>query len=455
VGNTGIAQDAFRPGMPAARAGTLVGHWNLAFLGIIGYVVVEYTRLPAMYPVLQVLQLGKVVTIASLVGLLISPQVRAKNPPGVRRIDTVLIIFIVACLLSFAFAYDVAKAWPQMQAALLFCLIYFLIGRIVNNSWRLKGFLFVWLLCNLKLAQFVIRSYFSYHSMGVSDAALGRGVGAGSTGFFANSNDFGLAMVIAFPVGAFLLYAQLKRWQRVALLIYSTVCFLSIFFCSSRGAIVGIAMIVLIAFIKRPKKLAPALMIVFLAVGVGIIMPQGHKDRLRKALDYQTDPDAMSRITFWKAGLRMFSDHPLTGVGVGNFPVAYEREYAGNDYSLKEWVCHSIYIQSLSELGLSGTVPFLILVGLLFYLNSQTRRQLLANSPNALRSLEYWLATGLDFALVGYLSSGAFLAVLFYPHLWILLGLSVGLSRACARNAMAGEANNEPSQSRSYAWQAP
>jgi hypothetical protein len=33
--------------------------------------------------------------------------------------------------------------------------------------------------------------------------------------------------------------------------------------------------------------------------------------------------------------------------------------------------------------------------------------------------------------MVGYLVSGAFLAVLYYPHLWILLGLSVATHKMC------------------------
>ena len=48
------------------------------------------------------------------------------------------------------------------------------------------------------------------------------------------------------------------------------------------------------------------------------------------------------------------------------------------------------------------------------------------------------MALGLDLGLVGYLTSGAFLSVLYYPHLWILLGLSVAANRCLT--------NKEPNQ---------
>jgi len=429
--------------------------WNLAFVAILGYALVEYTRLPAMYPILQPLQLGKVVTVLSLLGLLFAPRVRARNPAGVRHIDAVLVLFVLACLLSVFAADSVAAFWKGIQDVLLYALIYFLIGRIVSNPWRMRVFLFFWLLLNFKLAQFVIRSYGHYRSMGISEDLLARGTGAGSTGFFANGADFGVAMCIAWPVGTLLLFAHLKRWQRVALWIHSVTCLLAILLCSSRGAIVGAVAIVLVGVLRRPKKLAPILMLLMLLVGVGLVMPGGNKDRLRLALNWEQDPNAMSRITLWKAGLRMFADHPLTGVGLGNFPYTYARTYAGSEIRTREWACHSLYIQALSELGLLGVIPLVLLVLSLFRLNRQTRKHLLAISAEAHRSYEYCLAAGLDLALVGYLVSGAFVSVLFYPHLWILLGLSVGLSKTCANKLLEQEADLALSRGRSYAWQAP
>jgi hypothetical protein len=68
-----------------------------------------------------------------------------------------------------------------------------------------------------------------------------------------------------------------------------------------------------------------------------------------------------------------------------------------------------------------------------FRLNARTLKSFPPPGKGEKRPLEYYLARGLSLAMVGYLISGAFLTVLFYPHLWILCGLSVGLYTASTR----------------------
>jgi hypothetical protein len=44
-----------------------------------------------------------------------------------------------------------------------------------------------------------------------------------------------------------------------------------------------------------------------------------------------------------------------------------------------------------------------------------------------------WLAHALDLSLIGLAVSGSFLTVLYYPHLWVLLGLSVAVSKVVVK----------------------
>ena len=94
------------------------------------------------------------------------------------------------------------------------------------------------------------------------------------------------------------------------------------------------------------------------------------------------------------------------------------------------FVSHSTYIQVLAESGLVGTVSWAVMLLLFLKTNARTRKRMAASGPEGRHSLEYCLALGLDLGMVGYLSSGAFLAVLYYPHFWILLSLSVALNKS-------------------------
>jgi O-antigen ligase len=142
----------------------------------------------------------------------------------------------------------------------------------------------------------------------------------------------------------------------------------------------------------------------------------------------------------------MFWDHPVFGVGPKNFGQTYAADYSGSG----AWVAHSVYVQALAETGLVGTLSFLALLVMFLRLNARTRKHALASSPAGRRSFEYCLALGLDLALVGYLTSGAFLSVLFFPHIWILLGLSVAANTACANKQSAEQAEKQ-GQKRNFA----
>ena len=404
--------------------------WNLAFVGILAYLTIEYTRLPAVYPVLLPLQLGKVAIIISAVGLAFARRVRRSNLAASLPIDVTVAFLMLACLLSTFWARHQDLAWQGLADAVRCALIYFLISRIVNSPWRLRAFLFVFLLLNFKIAQFGLRTY------GVEVAAYNeeivavRGVGAGSTGYFANSSDFGIAMDVAWAIAGVLLFALLKTKWRVLLVSIFLLFTIAILLCGSRGAVVGAGGIVAAAFVRNPRtRLAFPLMALILVLGVISVYPEASKERMRSALNWEQDPTASHRVMLWKAGMQMFADHTLVGVGPRNFGRVRRDNYPIPNPRVQNLasVAHSTYVEALTETGLLGSVPLVLLGCFFFRLNSRTRKTLLAIGAEQRRSLEYCLSLGLDLALVGYLVAGAFASVLWYPHLWLLLGFSVAL----------------------------
>jgi O-antigen ligase len=147
----------------------------------------------------------------------------------------------------------------------------------------------------------------------------------------------------------------------------------------------------------------------------------------------------------WEAGLGMWAANPLFGVGPGNFGATIHSQYSylRTTSGILASAAHSLYIETIAELGLAGALPVFALVFLFLRLNARTRKLALASDAAGRRSFEYCLASGLDLAMMGYLVSGAFLSVLYYPHLWVLLGLSVGTHTACV-----GRQTQESSESR-------
>jgi O-antigen ligase len=79
------------------------------------------------------------------------------------------------------------------------------------------------------------------------------------------------------------------------------------------------------------------------------------------AQDYST----AERLAHWIAGARMFMDHPLTGVGIGNYPDAYSR-YFVTIFVNSLGHAHNYYINIAAETGSIGLTAFLLFLMAIF-----------------------------------------------------------------------------------------
>lgn len=427
-------------------------HWNLAFAGLMLWGFVEYSRLPEMYPLFQVLALGKVTTLLAAVGFMLNSRLRASGSPDSKGLDLAIVIFMVGAFLSTCFASQQDQVWNSFLDVVTWGLIYFLLSRIMVNTWQVRALLFLVFLLNLKLAQHTIRSYVVDRSMGIPDMQiiLTGGAGEGTSSFFGNVADLGLAMAVVWGITWALLLGKTekKKWNRRFLVVCFVGFLLAILFCGSRGAVVGAAAIALVALGKSTKKIGAMVLALIFVLGVWFVLPNASKERFKSAWNWQQDANAASRVMFWKIGLGMFEDNPILGVGPGNFPLVNPVHF----------VSHSLYIQVLSEQGLVGTLSLAAILVLFFRLNARTRKRALATRAAGRQSIEYCMALGLDLALVGYLTSGAFLSVLYYPHLWVLLGLSVAVNRCLANRdteVQGQDSKSLPARSRSVALATP
>src|SRR5690606_18189868 len=95
------------------------------------------------------------------------------------------------------------------------------------------------------------------------------------------------------------------------------------------------------------------------------------------------------------------------------------------------FLSHNIFVQAGAELGVTGLILFssLILASLLL-----TRKvRLRATRRLETRHYEH-LANGLDGALLGFVVSGFFVTVLYYPYFWVNLSFTVALYNVVRSN---------------------
>jgi O-antigen ligase len=152
---------------------------------------------------------------------------------------------------------------------------------------------------------------------------------------------------------------------------------------------------------------------------------------------YEEGDTGDERLYLWGIAWKMFLDHPVFGVGTGNFGIR-SPEYQDPDrtgWAVHTWgrVAHSIYFTVLSEQGAIGTGLFLLIIGWCFRARRGALRRARENPEDESARSVSLMSSGLLAAIASFLATGLFLSVLYYPVFWLLVGLLASLT-TCDEN---------------------
>jgi len=257
------------------------------------------------------------------------------------------------------------------------------------------------------------------------------------------TNRYGQVMLVLLPIGVGLALGEKRTLFRALAfgLTFLILCGMATTF--SRGAAVGLGVVLVAAaffgYLRRWHfgLLAAILAVVLVAFpqyGARLVDLQGllNLDQGRSAT--QTNPvdvgdtgNLRGRATSTLAALYVWSDHPVFGVGRGQFQQYYE-EYAGlvaetgvsARVSLGETrQAHNLYTSVAAETGTLGLACFIAIFFVTMRNLMRARRWWLASRPGVAH-----LATGLFLGLVGYLVSGIALHLSYERYLWFLLAIA-------------------------------
>jgi putative inorganic carbon (HCO3(-)) transporter len=377
------------------------------------YLMFEYVRPQSIYPSLAFFPWTAVTMIATGVAALASRRKTRVSTPA----NGFLVLYSVVVVLSSINAYRPDVSYAQLDVYYDWLIAYALIILIVTSERRMLLVILAFVLFNLKMSLFATKSWiaigFAFRSWGVG----------GAPGWFQNSGEFGIEMCVFFPIVTYLalgLRPYLPRWKFVALLGIAGTSIAGILASASRGALLGGAAVMAYMLLRSKYKTRALVIGVVGGTLFFLAIPPEQKQRLSMS---GTDGTSVSRITYWKHGIEMTNDHPFLGIGYGNW-VAYYQDHIG--YVNRKEVAHNSFIEAASELGYSGFVALLLLIGCTFFLNARSRALAIRAGPNG--RLTFHLALGLDGALLGFMVSGFFISALYYPYLWINLAMTVGLN---------------------------
>jgi O-antigen ligase len=203
-----------------------------------------------------------------------------------------------------------------------------------------------------------------------------------------DSNGVAAMFILFLPVAIARAFASENRRQYWLFMGIAALMAALIVCTQSRSGLIGlIVSLVMFGFYSR-KSLKVVQTIAVLGIVALPFATQQYISRMNTmAGGEEFQSSAQDRITLWKSGLLIFADNPLVGTGFLTFPEAkmkYEDQFLYLDDEFRESifrtdnkkVVHNTYIQLLSDCGLIGAIPFMLLLGGGITLGLKARRML-------------------------------------------------------------------------------
>jgi O-antigen ligase len=259
-------------------------------------------------------------------------------------------------------------------------------------------------------------------------------------------NRFAQIMVILVPLA--LLQFQASRSRKAKLAAGASVALIMVGFSLgfSRGAAVGLGATFLVMIAMGHVNLRQLALAGIAFVAMVLVVPQ-YAVRLASLVQVadlitqaggpglgEADSSTQGRMTEMVAGVLIFADHPLIGVGPAMYPEHYPAyaRVAGGRVRPNTREAHSLPLHVAAEHGMIG----LTLFGVIFLVTMRdllrARRKLRESQPDLSR-----LASAVFLAVVAFLATSVFLHASFIRYQWFVLAVAGAAGRVLLQQQSA------------------
>jgi putative inorganic carbon (HCO3(-)) transporter len=263
-------------------------------------------------------------------------------------------------------------------------------------------------------------------SASVNDARL--------SGGFDDPNELAAVLVAALVFSGFAFVALRGRASRWLYAVAALIFLYALAQTDSQAGLVALAVALVLAVVLG----GPARPIIAVGVLAFVFAAVTYYTFVTKPVALQTissQDNVGSRESLWSVAAQVVRDHPIAGVGAGNF-VVVEPEYAFRDIDLprvdlivRPELVHNSYLQVLTELGVIGLAAFLAVI-------ARSLQLALRAAHTFARWGDYeldMLSRGFLIGTVGMLVAYFFATNQYEKQLWLLLGAGPALLSVALR----------------------
>jgi putative inorganic carbon (hco3(-)) transporter len=247
-------------------------------------------------------------------------------------------------------------------------------------------------------------------------------------------NRFAQILIVLIPLAVYL-YRNASGLARLCATGCGALLVSGVILTLSRGAFIALLLIAVLMTLLRWFPLSRVLVCALLFAVAAPSVPffaqrmQGitrviSLGRDTEATSRNIDTSSLARATLMLAATRVFFDHPVVGVGPGQFAPFYSQKYSSDpeiklrDLPPGNWRAHSLYLEIAAETGVIGVSVFLAIVLTLLRALWRARGRWINHQPEFAD-----LATALSLSLIAYQLTGVFLHLSFQLYYWFLLAM--------------------------------
>ncbi len=351
------------------------------------------------------------VAVATLCGLVFTKE---KYPlPRVREVY-LLVLFSLTMFLSTMFAYYPDAAWEQFDKVWKILLMTFVTISLFQEPKKLR--ILVWVIA-LSVGFFGVKGGIFTLKTGGAHMVLGP-----PTTFMEGNTEIGMALNMILPLLVCLRREVVRVWARTSLAAMIGLTIVAIVGTYSRGAFLGLLVVMMILFVKSRGKIVAAVVLAITIPLVGSMLPERWFNRMHTIETYENDSSAMGRVEAWKVAIAMGKDRPLLGYGFRPFNKEMFERYGyngGRD-------AHSIFFQVLAEHGITGLVLY---AGIIISSVVSLSRLVRVSQMKPELGWVYNYVQMLQASLAGYLVCGAFLSMSYFDLFYHLLAIIIILKK--------------------------
>lgn len=176
-------------------------------------------------------------------------------------------------------------------------------------------------------------------------------------GTFSHHQTFANVYFQIFCLAFSLFLASRGRKARLLWLASSLLLGAALFFSYTRGIwLACLVAILFMAYCRSSRALAGTLAFLLLVVAFLFLVPTSFSQRAQSIFSLRGNLD---RILIWETSWTILRDHPLTGIGMGNYARLHEEFFReGLQIDVNRSHAHNTYLQLGIERGVFGLVAF-------------------------------------------------------------------------------------------------